>query len=192
MGRDDVAGHGMRIPPDPKATGGDDLFDPAGAGAEVGGRILGIDAALEGMAAGDDVLLLDPQFLTGGDADLGFDEVDPGHQLAHRVLDLDPGVDLDEVEVALLIDDKLDRAGGVVAGGLAQPHRRLTHRLAGLRGEPWGRALLDELLVAPLRRAIALPEVEHRAVGVAEDLHLDMPRPVDVALHIDAGITERR
>ena len=36
-----------------------------------------------------------------GDAQLGFDQVDAGDQLADRVLDLDAGVDLDEVVVAV-------------------------------------------------------------------------------------------
>ena len=63
----------------------------------------------------DDVGLLERQRLAGGDADLRFDQVDAGDQLGHGMLDLDAGVDLDEVEVVGLIDDELDGAGVGVA-----------------------------------------------------------------------------
>ena len=61
------------------------------------------------------------------------DEVDAGHQLRHRMLDLDAGVDLDEVEIVLLVDEELAGAGVVVAGRLDQAHGRLAHLVADLR-----------------------------------------------------------
>jgi hypothetical protein len=51
--------------------------------------------------------LRERQRLPGGDANLRLDQVDAGDQLADRMLDLDAGVDLDEVEVVALIDDEL-------------------------------------------------------------------------------------
>ena len=62
-----------------------------------------------------DVVLRERQRLAGGDADLRLDQVDAGDHLGHRMLDLDAGVDLDEVEVVVLIDEELDRAGVGVA-----------------------------------------------------------------------------
>src|SRR5690606_10762168 len=41
---------------------------------------------------------------------------------------------------------------------------------------------LDDLLVAALERAVPVPERDHTTRAVAEELHLEMPRPVDVAL----------
>ncbi len=38
--------------------------------------------------------------LAAGDADLLLDEIDAGHELRHRVLDLDAAVQLEEIEVA--------------------------------------------------------------------------------------------
>ena len=35
---------------------------------------------------------------------------------------------------------------------------------------------LDDLLEVPLCTALALPEVNHRAVDIAENLHLDVAR----------------
>ena len=64
-----------------------------------------------------DVRLAEAERLAGGDPDLGGDDVDAGQHLGHRVLDLDPAVDLDEVEVAVRVDEELERADVLVAGG---------------------------------------------------------------------------
>ena len=52
--------------------------------------------------------------------------------------------------------------------------------------------LLDELLVAALDRAVALAEVDDVAVGVGEDLHLDVARVLEVALDVDGRVGEVR
>jgi hypothetical protein len=72
--------------------------------------MLGIDAAFDGMALDDDVLLLDRERQARSDPDLLVDEVDPGDHLGDRMLDLDSGVHLDEIELAILVEE-LDRAG---------------------------------------------------------------------------------
>ena len=41
------------------------------------------------------------------------------------------------------------------------------------------RALLDHLLMAPLDRALALAQVDHVAVLVAQQLDFDVPRALD-------------
>jgi hypothetical protein len=52
--------------------------------------------------------------------------------------------------------------------------------------------LLDELLVAPLRGAVALADRDDRAGGVAQQLDLDMAGRPDLALQEDRPVTERR
>ena len=47
--------------------------------------------------------------LACGDAQLLADEVDPRAELAHRVLHLQPRVELDEVERAVRADEELER-----------------------------------------------------------------------------------
>ena len=69
-------------------------------------RILGVDAALDGVAAGRHVLRREGERRTARDEDLLADEVDPGGHLGHRMLDLDAGVHLQEGELA-----RRDRAG---------------------------------------------------------------------------------
>jgi hypothetical protein len=61
-------------------------------------------------------------------------------------------------------------------------------------GQVHARGDLDDLLVAALDRAVALPQVHEVAVRVAEDLHLDVLGAGDVALdeHLARGRRRRR
>ena len=43
-----------------------------------------------------------------------------------------------------------------------------------------------------LHRAVAFTERQHRAVGVGEQLNLDVPGPLEVALEVDAVVAEGR
>ena len=190
MRRHRVAGGGVGVEPHAEAAGGDDPLDPPRAGTEVVGGILGVDPALDRMAAGHDVLLREAELLAGGHPDLRLHQVDTGHHLAHRVLHLDSRVDLDEIKVVLLVDDELDCAGRIVAGGLCQADSGLAHLFADFLRQAGRRALLDQLLVPSLRRAVAFPEMHDVAVLVAQDLDLHVPRPLDIPLDVDAGIAE--
>ena len=69
----------MRTPGPP---GSAEFFDQAGGGGEISGGVLGVDAALDGVAdaAGLSFCLI-AQRLAGGDADLFLDQVDAGHRL---------------------------------------------------------------------------------------------------------------
>ncbi len=137
------------------------------------------------------VVLAKGQLLARRDADLHLDEIDAGDHFGDGMLDLDARVDFDEVEVACLVDDELDGAGVGVAGGLDQPDGRLAHGSARLGREARPRAFFDQLLMPALHGAVALPEMDDVAVLVGEDLHFDVPRPLDVLLEIDAGIAKR-
>ena len=90
--------------------------------------MLGVDAALDGMAVERDVLLREGQRRAGGDADLLVHEVDPGDHLGDRMLDLDAGVHLDEVEFAVLVQE-LHRS----RADIAQFLHRAGHRAADAR-----------------------------------------------------------
>ena len=124
------------------------------------------------------------------DQQLRLDEVDAGDQLGHRMLDLDARVHLDEVELAVLVEE-LERAGAAVADRAAGLDAALAHaaRAAGAV-MPGRRRLLDDLLVAALHRAVALAQVDDVAVSVGEHLDLDVARPLEELLHVDLVVAE--
>ncbi len=155
-------------------------------------RVLRVDPALEGVAAGDDLVLRHRQRLARGDPDLLLHQVDAGRHLGDGVLDLDPGIHLDEVEAIVGVDQELARARVRVADGLGQPDGGLAQLLADLHGQGRRGRFLDELLVPALERAVAVPAVDDVAVVVGEDLDLDVPGPVDELLEVDARVLERR
>ncbi|EAU65714.1 hypothetical protein STIAU_7808 [Stigmatella aurantiaca DW4/3-1] len=125
-----------------------------------------------------------------GHADLLAHQVHPRDELRHRVLHLDAGVHLHEVELAVLIQQVLDGPHVVVA--------QLAHRLDGdtphlraqLRRERGRRTLLDELLVPSLDRALALTQVNDVAVLVGGDLDLDVARLLHVPLDVEIAVVE--
>src|ERR1700731_3964844 len=59
------------------------------------------------------------------------------------------------------------------------------------RGARGGGAFLPDLLMAPLQRAIALPEVDGAAAAVAEHLDFDVARLLQVFFEVDRGVAER-
>ena len=90
------------------------------------------------------------------------------------------------------VDEALDRSRADVADrpGGGDGHR--AHALAERIVDGRGRSLLDHLLVAALEGAVALPEVDDRAVAIGQHLDLDVPRIVDVALDVDRAVGEVR
>ena len=80
---------------------------------------------LDRVAAPRDVRLLVGHRFAGGDVDLLLHDVHAGDLLGHGVLDLQARVHLHEVEVVMVVEQELDRAGVLVA-----------HRLGRLDGEP--------------------------------------------------------
>jgi hypothetical protein len=70
-----------------------------------GEGIFGVDPAFDGMAAESQVALPEAQLLTGSNADLLGNEIDAGDQFGDRMLDLDAGVHLDEVELVVLVEE---------------------------------------------------------------------------------------
>src|SRR5204862_4634338 len=104
------------------------------------------------------------------DTDLLQYEVDAGDHLGDRMLDLDPGVHLDEVELAVLVQE-LDGADAEILHllhGLGDGGADLGARRSG-QHRRW--PFFPDLLVAPLQRAIALAEMDGAATAIPD--HLD-------------------
>ena len=127
----------------------------------------------------------------GRDADLLLDDVDAGDELGDRVLDLDAGVDLEEEEVALVVEQELEGAGVGVLDRARRVDDRAPQLAPHLLGDRHRRPLFEQLLMAPLDRALALAEVDDRAVMIAEHLELDVARVLDVLLDVDVADAER-
>ena len=154
--------------------------------------ILGVDPALDRVAAQDDVLLANRERLPRRHEHLLADQVEARHELGHGVLDLDAGVHLHEEVVAVLGQQALDRSRRAVAGGARGVDGDAADPLAQLGADSGRRRLLDELLVAALDRAVALAEVDHVPVRVREHLHLDVSRVLEVPLDVDGRVGEIR
>ena len=151
--------------------------------------MLGVEANLDRMALG--LARLDREGLAGRDEELLLDKIDPGDELRHGMLDLEPRVQLEEVE-ALAVQHELGRAGVLVADRAREGDRGLAHGGAEILVEGGGGALLEHLLVAALDRAVALAEMDRGAVAVGQHLDLDVSRPLDVALAEDPAVAKAR
>ena len=124
-----------------------------------------------------------------GDVELRRDEIDAVDELRHRVLDLKAGVHFEEV-IVLVVEQELDGPHASIARGAHELEGRLRHALAELRRDHRRRSFLDDLLEAPLHRALALAERDAAALPVAEHLELDVARLGHEALDEHGRVAE--
>jgi hypothetical protein len=124
----DAGSSGGRIPgrrtgavPDPEAVEGSRRRKPVGDG------ILGVEAHLDGVAGHGRLQGGGGKGLSRGDLELQPDEVQAGDRLGHGVLDLEPGVHLEEPELARAVDHELDRPRTDVADGPGEGHGGVPH-----------------------------------------------------------------
>ena len=129
--------------------------------------------------------------LAAGHQQLQRDQVEPGDHLGDGMLHLEARVHLEEPERAVGFDEELHGARVGVADRAGQRDRSLADALAQLVVQRRGGRFLDDLLVAPLDRAVALEEVDQVAVGVAEDLDLDVAGAIHESFDEERAVTER-
>lgn len=106
------------------------------------------------------------------------------------MLDLNTGVDFDEVVAAHLVNQELRGTRVPVANALRKLDGVAQDSLADLIGEVSGRGNLDDLLVTPLDRAVTFEQVDSVALGVSEELHLDVTGALEEPLDKDGAVTE--
>ena len=166
----------------------------AGLRHKIGCGILGVNPRLDRVSAQADVRRVPGKRLARGHKDLRAHKIEPRHFFGDRMLHLQARVHLEEIEGRLTAaaDQELDGAGVDIPCRPGGSDRRCRHSLAQRRRQNRRRALLDDLLMAPLDRAIALEQVNDSAAAVAEHLHLDMMAPLDQALDIQRAVAERR
>ena len=200
VGRDAVARSDAGVDPDalqPLLALEVQEMDPAGGGQKVVLGVLGIDARLDRRARAADLALRERKRLAGRDPELPFNQVEAGHRLGDRMLNLKPRIHLEEIESVGLqatrrIGDELNRARSDIASRQRRVGRRLRHRAAGLIRQSRSRAFLDHLLMPALGRAVALVKVDAAAMRVGEHLQFDMAGRGDVFLDHDPSVAERR
>src|SRR5204862_6743604 len=83
--------------------------------------VFGVDTAFERVPPNRDVFLPETELLAGRYADLLLHQVDARDHLGHRMLDLDAGVHLDEVELVIL-EQELEGADAAIADLAAGLH----------------------------------------------------------------------
>ena len=114
------------------------------------------------------------QPLAAGHPQLPLDQIQASNHFGDRMLDLQAGVHLHEVEGAAGIHDEFDRAGSDIADCVRCSHRGLAHGAALGLAQPGGRGFFDHFLMASLHRAVALEEIDGVAVRVGKDLDFNM------------------
>ena len=157
---------------------------------EVTEWILGIDAGFNGPAVDAHVSLGNWQFIAIGHTDHEFHQVDTGYQFSHRVFHLETGVHLQEIEVALVVDNELHGAGRLVVHRLRQGDRLLAHLLARCLVKKRRRCFFNHFLVTALQGTFTFIEIDHVAMAVGNDLDLDMAWFLDEFLREDAIVAE--
>src|SRR5574343_94909 len=188
VGRNRVALVDVRVDADARATGRVVALDLARRRDE-GERVFRVDAALHRVALEHDLVLGEAQFFAVGDADLLLHDVDAGDQLGNRVFHLHAGVHLDEVELAVFVQE-LKSTGAAVADAAAGFGAGLADALALFGGNARCRRFFDDLLVTALHRAIALAQVHGVAVLVCQDLDFDMARLLQEFFHVHGGVAK--
>src|SRR5450830_252312 len=154
-------------------------------------RVLGVDPALQGVTADHHVVLGVGQRVAGGDAEHLLDDVDAGDHFRYRVFHLHASVHLDEVEVAVLVEE-LEGAGATVVDVDARLDAAGEDFLAGFFIDARGRCFFQYLLVAALQRAVAVTQVNGVALAVGQHLDFHVARVGKEFFQIHHRVAERR
>jgi hypothetical protein len=106
------------------------------------------------------------------------------------MLDLDAGIDLNEIMSAKLVDKELRSPRIAVANALRKLDRIAPNRLANLLGQMHGRGNFDDLLMTTLHRAVTLEQVYDVSLSIRKQLYLDMTRPLEEPFNEDGTVSE--
>ena len=150
-------------------------------------------ASLHGEPSCGNARLLETQLFqssTGGDLDLGCDNVDTCDLLGNGVLHLDTGVDLDEVVAVLLVDKELGGTSISIVDGLGEPDSILEDLIADIDWEVLCGRNLYHLLVSALDGAVTLVQVDDIAMIVTQELDFNMLGLVEESLDKDGAVSE--
>src|ERR1700682_3490048 len=182
----------MRVDANPGAAGQPEAAHLARRWGKVALRVLGVDSAFDRMSGEAHLVLRDRQRLALSQADLRLHDVHAGDDLGDWMFDLHARIHLHEIEgAARRIEDELNRTGATVVDLTTYPHRGLAHARPHRLVQTGRGAFLDQLLAAPLNRAITLAQVQNRLI-VGEYLDFDVPHALEEFLDVDVSVSKRR
>jgi hypothetical protein len=113
------------------------------------------------------------------------DQIAARDHLSHRVLDLKPRVHFKEVKISISINEKLYSARVEIPGAAGDADGGFAHTTAQIFVGDGRGTFFDDLLMAALKRTLALAQINYLTVTVAHQLNLDVARMLDVFLDID-------
>src|SRR5574343_1885246 len=200
--RDDLGNHGVvmrrngvalinvRSDTDPGAARRMRELDLAGRWHEREG-IFGVDAAFDGVATEFDITLLVAQLLAEGDANLFLDDIDAGNGLGHRMLALDAGIHLDEVELTVFVQE-FEGPGTTVADLAAGIGTKFANAADQTGRDMRCRRFFDHFLMTTLHGAVTLAQINRILVLVGQHLDFHVARVFQEFFHVDRRIAESR
>src|ERR1700676_694647 len=104
------------------------------------------------------------------------------------MLDLDAGVHLDEIKLAVFVHQELYRAGILISNLREAMLEGAPDVLAHLWRHLQRGRFFDQLLMTALDRTLALVEHGHSAMLIGEHLELDVTRLLDELLHVKVAV----
>src|SRR5690606_10784099 len=178
VGWDLVAGIDARIDTNAEAAWRVEMRDRARRRNE-GTRILSVDTALDRVAVETNPFLTNGKTAAGCDTNLLVHEVDTSDGFGNWVFHLETGVHFDEIELAIFIQE-LDGACARIAEvcdrfGADAADTRALGCIESRRG-----GLFPNLLMTALQGAVAFAEMDSISRAVADDLHFDVARLLEV------------
>ena len=156
------------------------------------GGIFRIQTTLKGVAVPADVILPEAQRFPGGNSDLFSHQVQAGHPLGNRMLNLEAGVDLQEIEMAGVVENELHGSGIVIAGGSGHGQRSLRHLLPQGLGHGRRGSLFDYFLIAALNGAFPFAKMDDIPGSVTQNLDFHMVGTFEKTLDIDRAFGKGR
>ena len=99
------------------------------------------------------------------------------------MLNLHTGVHLDKVK-PVVFEQELKGAGTAIAHVQTRSHTSVPDLIAQGIINTGSRRLLNDFLVAPLQRAVAIAQMNRIALPVRQYLNLDVARPLQEFLHV--------
>src|SRR5690554_6876907 len=104
---------------------------------------------------------------------------------------LNASVHFEKIEcVLVLIDNELNGTGAAIIQYLGEFHRGVAYRLCQYLRDACGRRFLDQLLVASLKRALAIAKMHDISVAISNYLHFNVLGVGDITFDKQRGVAE--